>query len=55
MLPIWSGWPVTVALSVEVDAAGWCEWWTDALCAVPEGQLEVRFELGPVGRREAQR
>jgi hypothetical protein len=45
MLSFWSGWPVTVALSVEADAAGWCEWWTDALCAVPEGQVEVRFEL----------
>jgi|SRR6266851_1108042 len=55
MLAFWSGWPVNVVLRVDATTAGWCEWWTDAFCAVRARDLEVRFELSapasPVGSR----
>ncbi len=46
----WSGYPVNVVLSVDMETAGWCEVWTEVLCAVPERHLEVRFQLPPMGR-----
>ena len=55
MLAFWSGWPVSVVLRVDATTAGWCEWWTDALCAVRVRDLEVRFVLSdaasPAGSR----
>jgi hypothetical protein len=43
MFSNWSGYPVDVVLSVDKQTAGWCEVWTDALCAVPARHLEVTF------------
>jgi hypothetical protein len=55
MLAFWSGWPVSVVLRVDATRAGWCEFWTDALCAVRACDLEVRFVLwdpaSPAGSR----
>lgn len=44
LLVFWSGRRLTVAL----DAAGpawWCEVWADALAAIPEHHIRVRFDL----------
>jgi hypothetical protein len=45
ILSSWSGWPVALALSVEADTAGWCEFWSDVLSSVPARHLEIRFTL----------
>lgn len=47
MFSNWSGCPVDVVLSVDAQTAGWCEVWTEALCAVPERHLEVTFHRAP--------
>jgi hypothetical protein len=47
MFSDWSGYPVDVVLSVDKQTAGWCEVWTDALCAVPARHLEVTFHRAP--------
>ena len=41
-LDFWSGYPVECALSVDREAACWCEWWTDLLAGIPERHLELR-------------
>ena len=43
----WSGYPVSVALFVDAQTAGWCEVWADAPSNVPAPHLEVRFEVTP--------
>ena len=43
LLARWHGGPVHVVLSAA--DAGFSEVWTDALCAVPERHLRVRFVL----------
>lgn len=45
MLSLWNGWPISVVLCVDMKAAGWCEWWTDALSAVAAPHLEVCFHV----------
>lgn len=45
MFSHWNGYPVDVVLPVEVQTAGWCEVWTDALCAVPAGHHRVIFHV----------
>jgi hypothetical protein len=40
---LWSGWPLHVVLHVDMQTAGWCEVWTDALAAVPMDSLAVTF------------
>jgi hypothetical protein len=44
-LSFWSGWPVKLVLSAEVETADWLECWTDALTEIPEDHLELRFIL----------
>lgn len=51
MITYWSGWPVELVLPVEVDTAGWCELWADALADVPAEYLHLRLV---VCRRRAQ-
>lgn len=48
-LAFWSGWPVECVLSVDMEGANWCEWWTDLLVGIPARHLEVRFRAR--GRR----
>jgi hypothetical protein len=43
-MSFWNGWPVDVVLFVDAQTAGWCEAWTDVLCAVPERHLQVQFK-----------
>jgi hypothetical protein len=50
---LWSGWPLHVALHVDMRTAGWCEVWTDALADVPADFLAVTFRVA--GRAEARR
>ena len=44
-LALWSGWPVRCVLSVDKEAASWCEWWTDLLVGMPEDLLELRYDI----------
>ena len=44
-LVFWSGWPVRCVLSVDREGASWCEWWTDLLAGIPEGLLELRYDI----------
>jgi len=44
-LAFWSGWPVRCVLSVDREAACWCEWWTDLLADIPERHLELRYHV----------
>ena len=48
-LSFWSGWPVLCVLSVDREAACWCEWWTDLLADIPERHLELRYEIRRLG------
>jgi len=43
MMAYWSGWPVELALSVDLETAGWCEWWADVLAGVHPEHLRLRF------------
>jgi hypothetical protein len=43
-LAFWSGYPVDVVVSADASVE-WAEIWTDALLAVPERHLRVRFVL----------
>jgi hypothetical protein len=47
MFSSWSGCPVDVVLCVDKETAGWCEVWTDALCAVPGRHLRLIFHTVP--------
>jgi len=38
-----SGWPVRLALPVDAATVGWLEVWSEAISAVPERHLEVRY------------
>lgn len=42
-LSLWSGWPVECVLSVEREAACWCEWWTDLLADISVHHLKLRY------------
>jgi hypothetical protein len=44
LLAFWSGQRLDVALDAA-GPAGWCEVWADALAAVPERHLLLRFNL----------
>jgi hypothetical protein len=44
LLAFWSGQRLDVALDAA-GPAGWCEVWADALAAIPERHLRVRFDL----------
>jgi hypothetical protein len=44
-LTFWSGWPVECVLSVDREAASWCEWWTDLLAGIPEHHLKLRYRI----------
>lgn len=44
-LAFWSGWPLLCVLSVDREAASWCEWWTDLLAGIPGDLLELRYEI----------
>lgn len=41
----WSGWPVRCVLSVDREAACWCEWWTGLLAGIPERHLELDYRV----------
>ncbi len=43
-LEFWSGRRLDVVLDAA-SPAGWCEVWSDALAAVPERRVRVRFDL----------
>lgn len=45
MLSFWSGYPVRLALPVDVATAAWFELWTAAFERVPARHLEMRFIL----------
>ncbi len=40
-LAFWSGWPVSCVLSVDGEAARWCQWWTDLLAGISAQHLEL--------------
>lgn len=48
LLALWQGSPVDVVLSADAPVS-WVQAWTDALCAVPERHLSVRFVLERAG------
>ena len=37
----WSGWPVVLALSVELGTAAWFSWWAGELANIEPEHLEV--------------
>jgi hypothetical protein len=39
----WSGWPVSLALPVEVATVAWFEQWADGLADIPEDHLQMRL------------
>lgn len=45
LLAFWSGRRLDVVLDAG-RSAGWCEIWADALAAVPERHLSLRFDIG---------
>ncbi len=45
LLVFWGGQRLDVALDAT-GPGGWCEVWADALAAIPERHLRLRFELG---------
>jgi hypothetical protein len=45
-LAFWSGWLVRCVLSVDKEAASWCEWWTDSLAGTPAHLLKQRYDIG---------
>jgi hypothetical protein len=42
-LAFWSGYSVACALCVDAEAVGWCDFWSDALAALPEHHLQIRL------------
>jgi hypothetical protein len=44
LLVFWTGQRLDVALDAAASA-GWCEVWADALAAIPERHVRVRFDL----------
>ena len=44
-LSFWSGWPVTCVLSVDKEAACWCEWWTELTAGIDPSLLTLRYRL----------
>lgn len=44
LLVFWCGQRLTVVLDAA-GPAGWCEVWADALAAIPERHVRVRFDL----------
>lgn len=51
----WSGGPVECALSVAMETACWCEWWTDLLAGMPERHLRLRYRIQRSPRKEPDR
>ncbi len=52
LLAFWSGQRLDVALDAT-GPGGWCEVWADALAAIPERHLSLRFELGEESGRDS--
>lgn len=52
LLAFWSGQRLDVALDAT-GPGGWCEVWADALAAIPERHLRLRFELGEESGRDS--
>lgn len=44
LILFWTGQRLDVALDAAAPA-GWCEVWADALAAIPERHVRVRFDL----------
>jgi|GEM_PF-2537844 len=44
-IALWSGWPVALALSVELGTAAWFSWWTDALAGVEPEHVQVEYVI----------
>jgi hypothetical protein len=53
LLAFWSGQRLAVVLDAA-GPAGWCEVWADALAAVPERHIRVRFDLSRETDRAAE-
>jgi len=47
-MSFWSGWPVVLALSVELETAVWSSWWLDMLADIASEDLVVRIVGGHV-------
>jgi hypothetical protein len=45
LLAFWSGQRLDVVLDAT-GPGGWCEVWANALAAIPERHLRLRFDLG---------
>ncbi len=48
LLAFWTGQRLDVALDAAHSGA-WCEVWADALAAIPERHLRLRFDVGAEG------
>lgn len=42
-LSLFSGYPIECVLSVDKEAASWCEWWSELLVGMPERQIELVY------------
>jgi hypothetical protein len=51
LLTFWGGQRLDVVLDAS-ESAGWCEVWADALAAIPERHLRLRFALGGENGRD---
>ena len=54
-IALWSGWPTRCVLSVDREAASWCEWWTDLLAGMSEDLLELRYDIVRPGEERGDR